>query len=144
MAAPEGKSLSLSAQWLARGREDLIGAERSLKYPQDANPSHAAFFCQQSAEKNLKAWLEYRQVSFPYTHDIDRLAGLASSCGLDSNQMNDAGRLTQYAVTTRYPGIDRPITMEEAKNAILIARWVEQTVHNALRAAGFPNEMIPQ
>jgi HEPN domain-containing protein len=144
MAAPEGKSISLAAQWMVRAREDLLGADRSLKYPMDANPAHAAFFSQQSAEKNLKAWLEYRQVTFPYTHDIDRLAGLAAGCGLDTSCLSDAGRLTQYAVTARYPGIDRPIMMEEAKGAMLIARRVEQSVHDALRAAGFPNEMIPK
>jgi hypothetical protein len=44
-------------------------------------------------------------------------------------------RLTEYAVTTRYPGDYDPISREEAQDAVLLARRVRNQVRRRLPEA---------
>ncbi len=49
-------------------------------------------------------------------------------------------RLTDYAVTTRYPGDYDPITLEEARRAVQIARRVRAQIRRHLPRMTLPNK----
>jgi HEPN domain-containing protein len=90
------------------------------------------FHAQQCVEKYLKALLVLLSVDFPRTHDIRRLLmflpqDLAAALG-----PADQERLTDYAVTTRYPGDYEPIPLKEARRAVQLARAVRRAVRKLL------------
>ena len=58
--------------------------------------------CQQAVEKFLKAFLVYRNIDFPKTHDLDYLL---QECKKIYNKVFDIdlGSLTDFGVSIRYP-----------------------------------------
>jgi HEPN domain-containing protein len=54
--------------------------------------------------------------------------------------VQEAGRLTRYAVETRYPGVGEPVTEDEHEKAVTLAeqtvRWVEQRVEHSRETDG--------
>jgi HEPN domain-containing protein len=89
------------------------------------------FNAQQAVEKAIKALLIRRKVEFPYIHDIAALLTLLERAGQEVPEtIREAGRLTRFAVFTRYPGIAPPIPHEEYAEAVRVAeevvRWVEK------------------
>ncbi len=70
-------------------------------------------------------------VEFPYVHDITDLLTILEGKGHSiSGDIREAGRLTRFAVETRYPGLSEPVTQDEYEKAIAIAdivvRWAEE------------------
>ena len=66
-----------------------------------------------------------RQVDFPRTHSIGALLALCEEAGFTGAQeLIDASSLTRYAVTTRYPGDEEPVSREEAEEAATLAAQV--------------------
>ena len=114
-------------EWLNRARSDLEIA-RSRKegvYLEDL-----CFHAQQAAEKAAKALLIRHDVEFPYVHDVVRLLTLLEEAGHPiPERIREAGRLTRFAVITRYPGLAPPVSPEEYHEAVTLAerlvRWVE-------------------
>jgi len=49
------------------------------------------------------------------------------------DSVRQAGRLSRFAVFTRYPGIARPVSQEEYQDALTLAeevvRWAEEKLH---------------
>ena len=87
----------------------------------------------QAAEKAIKAVLLNLRVPFPYHHDLAELLDLVRKAGKSvPKPVKDAGRLTMFAVVTRYPGIAEPIAREDYKRAVRIAekvlRWAETLI----------------
>ena len=73
------------------------------------------------------------RVRFPYHHDLAELLDLVQKAGKSiPKPVRDAGRLTRFAVVTRYPGIVEPIAREDYKRAVRIAekvlRWAETLI----------------
>ena len=69
------------------------------------------FDAQQAAEKAVKALLVERGIDFPYVHDLAEPTGILAADGLEIPRMvRRAARLTQCATSTRYPGLDEPVT----------------------------------
>lgn len=95
-----------------------------------------AFHAQQCAEKYLKAYLVFKSVDFPYTHDIFRLLELCAEHGNWAETIEEAKRLTLYAITTHYPGTEDKVTRDEALNAIDLASRVRKVVRSALGDEG--------
>jgi HEPN domain-containing protein len=61
------------------------------------------------------------------------LLGLVEQSGTTVPEVvREAGRLTRFAVVTRYPGIAEPVTQEEYERAVAIAEavidWARKTV----------------
>lgn len=80
---------------------------------------------QQSAEKALKAVFLTRGARFPFTHNLDLLMQGLENLGLDIPEaVDNASRLTRYAVETRYPGFFDPITPEEHQEALAMAEVI--------------------
>lgn len=117
-------------EWLNRARSNLGRAKADIRitgiYLEDL-----CFDAQQAAEKAIKGVLLQLGVRFPYTHDLANLVDLIEERGKSIPKLvRDAGRLTRYAVVTRYPGLAEPVTREDYKKAVKIAeetvRWAEE------------------
>jgi HEPN domain-containing protein len=96
------------------------------------------FDAQQAAEKAIKAVLVARGVEFPKTHALVRLFDLAEKGGqVVPPEVREAGRLTVYAVETRYPGVE-DVTEEEYLEALELAervvRWAEAAIEGSAQA----------
>lgn len=94
------------AEWLEKAEEDLSAARRLMEPTPSPIPTPAAFHCQQSAEKTLKAFLVSREVPFKKVHNLTYLMDLCEEEGnLDLGSLReDVSRLAPFAVDERYPG----------------------------------------
>ena len=85
------------------------------------------FEAQQATEKAIKALMIRREIEFPHVHDLSRLLSLLEEVGQSiPDVIRRAGKLTTYAVLTRYPGTARPVTVREYEEAVEIAEEVVQ------------------
>jgi len=123
-------------QWVAYAEEDLRLARHALNLTTGCPYRLVAYHAQQCVEKYLKAYLVHRECDFPYTHNISLLLELCSELADWSKNLEDAERLTQYAITTRYPGEEHEVTADETRQAIEIAASVKQAVTAALQNEG--------
>src|SRR5512146_2999961 len=92
-----------------------------------------AYHAQQSAEKNLKAYLVLQAVDFPYTHNLGLLLDLCATQRRWVENLRDAEELTPFAITARYPGEDETVTPAEAVRAIDLAERVRTAVREVIR-----------
>ena len=108
--------------WLRHARSDLLIAENLLK---ETLLEDHCFHAQQCIEKSLKAICIHRKLRFPYTHDLAELATILFEQPHDRPAwFQDAKRMTSYAVGSRYPGFDDPVTETEWREAVRIAKTV--------------------
>lgn len=117
-------------EWLNRARSNLALAQVTIScvYLEDL-----CFDAQQAAEKSIKAVLIARGIDFPYTHDLTDLLSILERLGIViPPAVANAGRLSRFAVVTRYPGIGGPVTADEHRHAVAIAKavvaWAEEMV----------------
>jgi len=122
-------------EWLTYADEDLQVATDLLGSPRRPY-RHVANSAQQAAEKYLKAYLVFRLVDFPKTHEMKLLLDLCSQHATWADALREAEVLTRFAVTPRYPGIGRVVTEAEATRAVELAARVQAAVLAALRAEG--------
>lgn len=109
--------------WITKAENDLITAEHSLNIKPKPPVDIICFHAQQCAEKYLKAYLTYQDIEFEKTHDIGELVYLCSSKNLEFESIYDMVKeLTPFAVEIRYPGIYDDITLQDAVEAVEIAR----------------------
>jgi HEPN domain-containing protein len=115
-------------EWVQGAIEDLREAEHDLA----ASPPlvrGAVFHCQQAAEKVLKAFLSMHEEPFRRTHDLDELGAAAAAHDPSlGDVLGRAAELTPYAWRFRYPGTPSVPTMDEAREALRIAREVYEAV----------------
>ena len=87
--------------WLRKAESDLATLERMLQSPVALDA--ACFHAQQAAEKLLKAYLIWREVDFPFTHNLSTLLLRCQVCDAEfSSLLTTAERLTPYAIRVRY------------------------------------------
>jgi len=130
----EGESSVVSRDWLIRAKGNLLRAKQPK--PEGAFWEDLCFDAQQAAEKAVKSVLIFWGVDFPKTHDITDLLVLLRESGHEPPQeLWEAGRLSNYAVTTRYPGIEKPVTEEEYQLAVRLTEkvvmWAEGIIGHA-------------
>jgi HEPN domain-containing protein len=88
--------------WLGKAVEDLASAH--VLIGSDLF-SGARFFCQQVAEKSLKAFLTWHEHTFRRTHDLEKLgADCQAIDGTMAGLLEEADVLSDYAWKLRYPG----------------------------------------
>jgi HEPN domain-containing protein len=110
--------------WVQYAEDDLTMAKGALKRSRPLT-SPSCYHSQQCAEKYLKAILIVKDVEFPKTHDLPILNTLCNNAGIFTGfTKDDLGRLSGYAVHTRYPG-NQP-TLEEALEALEISMNVRK------------------
>ena len=116
--------------WVEYAEEDYELARLALRQKKPLAYG-ACFHAQQCAEKYLKAILISRGITFAKVHDLLLLSDQCEKAGVivavDPKRLNT---LSDYAVRVRYPG-DEP-TVEEAREAVEIARSVRRFVRNLL------------
>jgi HEPN domain-containing protein len=114
--------------WIAKAAQDLGAAEWLLTSP-DPFYSPVGFHCQQAAEKVLKAYLTWRDEPFEKTHSLVALVGKSLPFDAAFQALRVAATtLTPYAVNSRYPGDLMELTAMEAKEALELARQVQEFV----------------
>jgi HEPN domain-containing protein len=122
-------------QWLEHAEEDLRLAKHAFRLSSSCPYKLIAFHAQQCAEKYLKAFLALKKVDFPYTHNISLLLELSSEHATWVKDLREAEILTDYAVTTRYPGAEK-VTKKDAELAVKTAVKVRNVVRKALKQEG--------
>jgi HEPN domain-containing protein len=121
-------------EWMRHARSDLVLA--CMTENKRIAPEILAFHAQQAVEKALKALLVQHQIEFPYTHAIGPLLNLCRAAGFEGTEaLGDTAILTRYAVATRYPGEEDPVSRQEAQEAADLATqvltWVETQLEKA-------------
>jgi len=134
MTAPPEQVAQKVRQWMAFAEEDLLLARHGLDLGERSPLRLIAYHAQQCAEKCLKAFLVWRQVDFPYTHNIALLLELVATQASWANDLKAASTLTPFAITARYLSEDLDVAWEEATEAIDIAERVHETVRLALES----------
>jgi HEPN domain-containing protein len=110
--------------WAEYAEEDLIMAKSALRRSKPLTTS-SCFHSQQCAEKYLKAILVSQDIEFPKTHDLLILDTLCANAGIFTGLTKESlGRLSGYAVHTRYPGNQPSAT--EARDALEIASQIRR------------------
>jgi HEPN domain-containing protein len=136
MSVPPEEIARKVRHWVVFAEEDLVMAQHGLTLGSDAPLRLVAYHAQQCVEKYLKAFLVWRRVDFPYTHNLARLLELIAEHVDWADGLSDAATLTPFAVTARYPGEDLEVDREEARQAIAIAEGVRGVVRQALLDEG--------
>jgi len=124
--------LEMTKQWIFLADDDLRLAQFILD---DDDPIcwASAFHSQQCAEKALKAFLTFHDIRAKKTHEIDYLLELCCRVNPGFEQFKQtAGKLTEYAVDSRYPAPSHYASKEDAKYAIEIARSIYEFVLKSL------------
>ena len=111
------------ADWLRHARSDLVLA-KSRRADEDILLETLCFHAQQSVEKAIKGVLVYSGIPFPKTHNIGVLLDLLPPETPRDMALGEAALLTDYAVTSRYPGDVEDVTTEELSMAIGTAERV--------------------
>lgn len=134
MTPPERHPSTDPREWLNRARSNLAQAGNRLPgvYLEDL-----CFDAQQAAEKAIKGVLISRGIEFPYVHDLARLLMILESHGERiPSDLRRAGRLSPYAVATRYPGPGVPVSEEQYVEAFEIAEAVVNWAAKLLEDTG--------
>ena len=130
--SPERRGGDDPAEWLRRAKSNLIRAREDIRLAGVAKED-LCFDAQQAAEKAIKAVLIHLGIRFPYIHDLAALLALVEEQGESlPPHVREAARLTRFAVETRYPSFDEPVTQEEYEQALAtaeaIVRWAEEEI----------------
>lgn len=130
---PKKNTFGTAQEWLKRAKGNLARAKQPK--PKEAFWDDLCFDAQQAAEKSIKAVLVHRQIDFPKTHNIRALLELLDPTGSEiSKEIWQGIDLTNYAVETRYPGPAEPVTRNEYRQALAVARKVVKWAENIILA----------
>jgi HEPN domain-containing protein len=111
-----------SREWIRRAKSNLTRAGSVIAGVDFAD---LCFDAQQAAEKAIKAVFVGRAESFPFIHDLERLAQLLEGNGVKVPKYVQAAKeLTRFAHVTRYPGMGNPVTKRAHRRAVRIAAAV--------------------
>jgi HEPN domain-containing protein len=121
--------------WLLRARSNLRRAILGPQHP-EVVLEDLVFDAQQAAEKALKAVCLHKGLAFPKTHSLVLLMDLVQATGIAiPPEVKEADVLTQYAVSTRYPGPDEELTLAEYQIAVDLATRLVQWAHGVIQEA---------
>ena len=123
-------------EWLRHADDDLRLARVAFKLKSAVPYKLVAYHAQQGAEKSLKAYLVYKKIDFPHTHDLVVLLKHFPINTEWVQGLQEAARLRIYAITTRYPGEEK-VTRTEALRAVSLAESVRKTILRELARDGF-------
>ena len=107
-------------EWLKKAEDDLLAGKAIID--KSAPAWTACFHAQQSAEKSLKAAQIFFLRDIQKEHDLEVLLNSLKSYFNTEIIRQETIKLTDYYVTTRYPGIkESEITLQDASIAIELA-----------------------
>lgn len=95
---------TLTRKWVMKARRDLLSPKK-LARGKESYLDTAIYHCQQTAEKVVKGWLVYHDLSFEKTHDLRLLVTMASEVEPKfTSWFEVAEQVSPYATAYRYPG----------------------------------------
>lgn len=116
--------------WIRKADNDLAAAYQ-LAESEPPLPDQMGFFCQQCAEKYLKAFLINAGHTPPRIHDIDVLVEMCTTVEPDFDKLHSLVEgLTEFAVIFRYP--DESSDLKMAGTALTQAEQVRILVREKL------------
>ena len=125
---------ALTRKWVMKARRDLLSAKK-LARGKDSYLDTAIYHCQQTAEKAIKGWLVYHDLSFEKTHDLRLLVTMASEVEPKfTSWFEVAEQVSPYATAYRYPGEILEPTEEEYLQAYKAASEFYQFICSLLPA----------
>ena len=104
--------------WLGKAESDLVTVELCVSSRKSFDV--ACFHAQQVIEKYLKAYLIYKDIDFPFVHDLGKLLELCvTTDAAFQGLFGVVEGMTEYAVKLRYdpefwPAIERARTARDA------------------------------
>lgn len=110
-------------RWLRFADEDLKTAA-AMTQEESFVPRHACWLAQQAAEKAIKGALVKRQTDFPRSHDLELLWNLLPEPRNQEIDIRELARLSEWAVEARYPGDWSEASIEDARQAVKVARLI--------------------
>lgn len=124
-------------KWINKAEKDLRSAIHELSFP-DVVTETVCFHCQQAVEKYLKAYLLFLDIPFTKTHEIGELI---TKCEKKDREISilkeETDKLTDYAIEVRYPDEWFEPSLDDAKEAVKIAKKVKEFI---LNRTGFKNK----
>ena len=126
MRAGDDGALTIVRQWVEKADSDFKTAVHMLKLRRGCPTDTVWYHTQQCVEKYLKAMLVLHDMQVPHVHDVRLLVDRLPSDVQPDLTPEERERMTEYAVTTRYPGDYDPISWVEARRAVQIARRVRR------------------
>ena len=94
----------IAKEWLRYANNDLIVAKHCFEDLYPKQTEIASYHCQQCAEKALKAFLIYKDIEPPKTHDLKLLCKMCIEHDESfSNIAIYCSNLTPYGISVRYP-----------------------------------------
>ena len=118
-------------EWVDKAEADYAAALLLRRSRKKHSRDIVCFHLQQCVEKYLKARLEEAGISFPRTHDLERLLDLAVAVEPLWESLRPAmATITDYAVEVRYPG--RTTSPAEAKILLRTTSRIRDLISSAL------------
>jgi HEPN domain-containing protein len=114
----------LFEKWFDKAASDLHSAHLCLE-PEDNEPESVCFFCQQTAEKALKAYLISQDIEPMRTHDTEYLCHECMKFDPSfESHIEICGALKKYAVEIRYPDPMMEIDESTARQTMEYAQTI--------------------
>jgi HEPN domain-containing protein len=128
MNQPDNKNLILAQEWFARANDDELSAKDILK-DREGSPNTVCFLSQQIAEKFLKSFLVFKIKRFPKVHQLEKLINLCNKIDDQFESIKeDAKYLSEFYISTRYPGDYPQFTFKDAEIAFKKAMKIKNFV----------------
>ncbi len=131
---PDPIAAGSAEDWLRHAKSDLALASK-VSPGDDVLAETLCFHAQKAAEKAIKAVLVRLGAEFPRTHSVRLLVDLLPTAIRDDAALEPAVALTDYAVTTRYPGENEAVGQDELQEAIHLARAVIRWAESQIRSS---------
>jgi HEPN domain-containing protein len=134
------ETLHVIRQWVEKAENDLKNAAHTLKLGSDCPTDTVCFHAQQCVEKYLKALLVFEGKDISKTHYISGLMQMLPATIRPDLSPHEQELLTDYAVSTRYPGDYEAIPLADARQAVQVARRVRKQVRALLPPVSLKRE----
>lgn len=124
------EKIDIVKQWIEKADHDLGTAQVTYLYLPKYHDT-IAFHCQQAAEKYLKGFLLFLDISFTRQHSLNYLLGLLSQkIEIPDELFDNASELEDFAVDIRYPDTSVELSDDEIQQAFKIAKVIRVFVIN--------------
>ena len=114
-------------RWIKQSKEEFDTAKINFEARKYFS---AAFWCQQSIEKGLKALLIIKTADFPKIHDLTRLAKLNNA---PIRILELCSKINPAYTASRYPDSPKEYSKKECEEIIDISQEVLQWIKKSLR-----------
>lgn len=119
----------LIEEWFKKGEKDLLTATHELSFGKDAVTESVCFHCQQAVEKFIKGYMVFLGIEVTKTHEIGELVTKCQEKDIEIAEFKEtADKLTDYAVEIRYPEAPEAPALEEAQEAIKVAKSIREFI----------------